>query len=183
MPKAVAVAEIAKRARGGALHQVTTIGSLEADGERRPKTPSLTSEDAKKDARGARGDESVPRASRRVTVIGIALSRDAGALDAGAPGYQVRRVSANARETVVGETDRDPETFLSGARSDGSRASRRGREAGNQNSGGEAAADDAEGAEATKRADAPRRRRARRGRRGRRGGATKKADAATGTTE
>ena len=168
MPKAVAVAEIAKRAHGGALHQVTTIDSLETDSARRP---SPSKREGTADRR--RGDGTTPP-RRRITVIGIALSRDEGALDAEAPGYQVPVAH-------VGETRRDPPT--SGARSDRRRRSR-GREARPRialaaRRGGETAGteEDAgvEAATAREEADAPRRRRVRRGR----GGAKKeKIDAA-----
>ena len=101
VPKAVAVAEIAKRAHGGALHQVTTIDSIDsiessrtADGARRRQSHEsrVTSHTEKGTAAppSANGATTTPN-RRRVTVIGVALSRDVGALGAGkknAPGYQ-----------------------------------------------------------------------------------------------
>lgn len=92
VPKAVAVAEIAKRSHGGALHQVTTIDSLEAaDGARRRKSGAEGAADE-----GTRVGEPTANEkekaketnTRRVTAIAVALSRDARALDAEAPGYQ-----------------------------------------------------------------------------------------------
>jgi hypothetical protein len=158
VPKAVAVAEIAKRSHGGALHQVTTIDSLDAaDGARRRKSDAegasdentrigepITNENVTKKKSTFPSEPNV--GTRRVTAIAIALSRDARALNAEAPGYQF------SPETT-------PTEFLpSAARSD-RRKDNRTREPEKKTTEAAAATPDGK-------ADAPRRRRTRRGRGG-----------------
>jgi hypothetical protein len=149
VPKAVAVAEIAKRSHGGALHQVTTIDSLDAaDGARRRKSDAegasdentrigepMTNENVTKKKRPFPSEPNV--GTRRVTAIAIALSRDARAVHAEAPGYQF---SPETTPTESGDRAREPEKKKKNT---------------------EAAAATPDG-----KADAPRRRRARRGRGG-----------------
>jgi len=162
VPKAVAVAEIAKRSHGGALHQVTTIDSLDAaDGARRRKSDAegasdentrigepMTNENVTKKKRPFPSEPNV--GTRRVTAIAIALSRDARALHAEAPGYQF------SPETTPTESLTESST----ARSD-RRKGDRAREPEKKKKNTEAAAATPDG-----KADAPRRRRARRGRGG-----------------
>ena len=90
VPKAVAVAEIAKRSHGGALHQVTTIDSLEAaDGARRRKSDAEgAADEGTRVGEPTANEKEKETNTRRVTAIAVALSRDARALDAEAPGYQ-----------------------------------------------------------------------------------------------
>lgn len=90
VPKAVAVAEIAKRSHGGALHQVTTIDSLEAaDGARRRKSDAeRAADEGTRVGEPTANEKEKETNTRRVTAIAVALSRDARALDAEAPGYQ-----------------------------------------------------------------------------------------------
>jgi len=172
VPKAVAVAEIAKRAHGGALHQVTTIDSIDsiessrtADGARRRESHEsrVTSHTEKKltaAAPNANGATTPNR--RRVTVIGVALSRDVGALGAGkknAPGYQFSPESP----ADVGELKTSH------------RRRREAREEARSNaSAGRRVGDETDGSTGERKDDAPRRRRARRGRGG--GANRKKAD-------
>ena len=90
VPKAVAVAEIAKRSHGGAFHQVTTIDSLEAaDGARRRKSDAEgAADEGTRVGEPTANEKEKETNTRRVTAIAVALSRDARALDAEAPGYQ-----------------------------------------------------------------------------------------------
>jgi len=163
VPKAVAVAEIAKRSHGGALHQVTTIDSLDAaDGARRRKSDAEGASDENTRIGEPMTNENVTKnfsktfpsepnvGTRRVTAIAIALSRDARAVHAEAPGYQF------SPET----TPTDFLTESSTARSD-RRKGDRAREPEPKKKNTEAAAATPDG-----KADAPRRRRARRGRGG-----------------
>ncbi len=152
------MAEIAKRSHGGALHQVTTIDSLDAaDGARRRKSDAegasdentrigepITNENVTKKKSTFPSEPNV--GTRRVAAIAIALSRDARALNAEAPGYQF------SPETTPTES--------STARSD-RRKGDRAREPEKKKKNTEAAAATPDG-----KADAPRRRRARRGRGG-----------------
>ena len=160
VPKAVAVAEIAKRSHGGALHQVTTIDSLDAaDGARRRKSDAegasdentrigepMTNENETQKKSTFPSEPNV--GTRRVTAIAIALSRDARALNAEAPGYQF------SPETTPTESLTESLTARSDRRKDN-----RTREPEKKNTEAAAATPDGK-------ADAPRRRRTRRGRGG-----------------
>jgi hypothetical protein len=167
VPKAVAVAEIAKRVHGGALHQVTTIDSIvsshAADGARRRESHEsrVTSHTEKGTAAPSANGATTPN-RRRVTVIGVALSRDRGALGAGkenAPGYQFSPESP----ADVGELKTSH------------RRRREAREEARSNaSAGRRVGDETDGSTGERKDDAPRRRRARRGRGG--GANRKKAD-------
>jgi DNA-binding protein len=165
VPKAVAVAEIAKRVHGGALHQVTTIDSIvsshAADGARRRESHEsrVTSHTEKGTAAPSANGATTPN-RRRVTVIGVALSRDRGALGAGkenAPGYQV-----------------SPESPADGGEMKTSQRRRREArdEARSNASAGRRVEDETEGSTGGRKEDAPRRRR--KSRRGRGGGANRK---------
>lgn len=166
VPKAVAVAEIAKRARGGALHQVTTIDSIvsshSADGARRRESHEsrVTSHTEKGTAAPSANGSTTPN-RRRVTVIGVALSRDRDALGAGkknAPGYQF-----------------SPESPADVGEKTSHRRRREAREEARSNaSAGRRVGDETDGSTGERKDDAPRRRRARRGRGG--GANRKKAD-------
>ena len=164
VPKAVAVAEIAKRAHGGALHQVTTIDSLEsshaADGARRREShESRVTSHTEKGTAAPSVNGATPN-RRRVTVIGVALSRDRDALGAGkknAPGYQFSPESP----ADVGELKTSH------------RRRREAREEARSNaSAGRRVGDETDGSIGERKDDAPRRRR--RARRGRGGGANRK---------
>ena len=162
VPKAVAVAEIAKRSHGGALHQVTTIDSLDAaDGARRRKGDAEGASDENTRIGEPMTNENVTQkkstfpsepndGTRRVTAIAIALSRDRHALNAEAPGYQF------SPETTPTESLTESLTARSDRRKDD-----RTREPGKKKKSTEAAAPTPDG-----KADAPRRRRTRRGRGG-----------------
>jgi hypothetical protein len=167
VPKAVAVAEIAKRAHGGALHQTTTIDSLvqssrAADGARRRESHprSRVTSHTEKSATAAPSENGATPNRRRVTVIGVALSRDRDALGAGkknAPGYQFSPESP----ADVGELKTSQ------------RRRREAREEARSNaSAGRRVEDETEGSTGGRKEDAPRRRR--KSRRGRGGGANRK---------
>ena len=170
VPKAVAVAEIAKRAHGGALHQTTTIDSLvqssrAADGARRRESHprSRVTSHTEKSTTAAPSENGATPNRRRVTVIGVALSRDVGALGAAgkknAPGYQFSPESP----ADVGELKTSH------------RRRREAREEARSNaSAGRRVGDETDGSTGERKDDAPRRRRARRGRGG--GANRKKAD-------
>jgi len=155
------VAEIAKRSHGGALHQVTTIDSLDAaDGARRRKGDAEGASDENTRIGEPMTNENVTQkkstfpsepndGTRRVTAIAIALSRDRHALNAEAPGYQF------SPETTPTESLTESLT----ARSDRRKDDRTHELPGKKNT--EAAAPTPDG-----KADAPRRRRTRRGRGG-----------------
>ena len=159
VPKAVAVAEIAKRSHGGALHQVTTIDSLDAaDGARRRKGDAEGASDENTRIGEPMTNENVTKTkstfpsepnvgTRRVTAIAIALSRDARALNPEAPGYQF------SPETTP------TESLPSAARSDRRKGDRAHELPEKKNTEAAAATPDGK-------ADAPRRRRTRRGRGG-----------------
>lgn len=161
VPKAVAVAEIAKRSHGGALHQVTTIDSLDAaDGARRRKSDAEGASDENTRIGEPMTNENVTKkkstfpsepnvGTRRVTAIAIALSRDARALNPEAPGYQF------SPETTPTESLTESLT----ARSDRRKDDRAHELPGKKNTEAAAATPDGK-------ADAPRRRRTRRGRGG-----------------
>jgi hypothetical protein len=160
VPKAVAVAEIAKRSHGGALHQVTTIDSLDAaDGARRRKSDAEGASDENTRIGEPMTNENVTKTkstfpsepnvgTRRVTAIAIALSRDARALNPEAPGYQF------SPETTPTESLTESLTARSDRRKDD-----RAFEPEKKNTEAAAATPDGK-------ADAPRRRRTRRGRGG-----------------
>ena len=164
MPKAVAVAEIAKRAHGGALHQVTTIDSLDsshaADSARRRESHESRVTSHTEKGTAAPSENGATPNRRRVTVIGVALSRDRDALGAGkknAPGYQFSPESP----ADVGELKTSH------------RRRREAREEARSNaSAGRRVGDETDGSTGERKDDAPRRRR--RARRGRGGGANRK---------
>lgn len=94
VPKAIAVAEIVKRQIGG-LHQVVTLDSLPGfDGKAPGKRTGEGSE-----GRTVEGSSIVSRGeqaeNRRITVIGVALAKDAGNLDVTSAGYQAPVESEN----------------------------------------------------------------------------------------
>jgi hypothetical protein len=160
VPKAVAVAEIAKRSHGGALHQVTTIDSLDAaDGARRRKSDAEGASDENTRIGEPITNENVTKkksvtsepnvGTRRVTAIAIALSRDRHGLNAEAPGYQF------SPETTPTESLTESLT----ARSDRRKGDRAHELPEKKNTEAAAATPDGK-------ADAPRRRRTRRGRGG-----------------
>ena len=167
VPKAVAVAEIAKRSHGGALHQVTTIDSLEAaDGARRRKSDAEGAVDeGTRVGEPTANEKEKETNTRRVTAIAVALSRDARALDAEAPGYQF-----SPETTFTPTLPSSP----SAARSDRRRSDRRKDDRAHEPEKKKKNAEDA-AATPDGKADAPKvRRRARRGR----GGAKKEKDKA-----
>jgi hypothetical protein len=89
IPKAVAVAEIVKRVLGG-THQCTTVDSLDATSVGSVNEDENLDDDDGRDRRKVRRTKGADakHAHRRITVIGIALSRDVGAMDVSAPGYK-----------------------------------------------------------------------------------------------
>lgn len=167
VPKAVAVAEIAKRSHGGALHQVTTIDSLEAaDGARRRKSDAEgAADEGTRVGEPTANEKEKETNTRRVTAIAVALSRDARALDAEAPGYQF-----SPETTFTPTLPSSP----SAARSDRRRSDRRKDDRAHEPEKKKKNAEDA-AATPDGKADAPKvRRRARRGR----GGAKKEKEKA-----